>query len=91
LGFQERLHIEWPYMRRACVTSFALMLLLAMGDVAIFSIFGSSDWTTLPWLIYGYAGTYRMGEASVASLLLLLICALLVWLFQHFEKGQQDA
>lgn len=91
LGFRQRLRIEWPYMRRACVTSFALMLLLAMGDVAIFSIFGTSDWTTLPWLIYGYAGTYRMGEASVASLLLLLICALVVWLFQHFEKGQQDA
>ncbi|UTW14309.1 ABC transporter permease subunit [Marinobacterium rhizophilum] len=86
-----QLRIEWPYMRRACVTSFALMLLLAMGDVAIFSIFGSSDWTTLPWLIYGYAGTYRMAEASVASLLLLLICALLVWLFQYFEKGRQDA
>lgn len=91
LGLRARLRIEWPYMRRACVTSFALILLLAMGDVAIFSIFGSSDWTTLPWLIYSYASTYRMGEASVASLLLLLICALVVWLFEHVEKGARDA
>ncbi len=74
-----RWRIEWPFIRPAFLTTFALVLLLAMGDVAIFSIFGNEQWTTLPWLIYGYASTYRIGEASIASLLLLLICALIVW------------
>ncbi|MFC6672975.1 ABC transporter permease subunit [Marinobacterium aestuariivivens] len=84
----QRLVIEWPFIRSACLSAFALVMLLAMGDVAIFSIFGTADWTTLPWLIYGYAGTYRIAEASVASLLLLLICALVVRLF---ERGREHA
>lgn len=77
--------IEWPFIKPVFLSSFALVLVLAMGDVAIFSIFGSKEWTTLPWLIYEYAGTYRMAEASLASMLLLALCALILWLF---EKAQ---
>jgi thiamine transport system permease protein len=78
-----RWHIEWPFVRSAFLSTFALALVLAMGDVAIFSIFGNQDWTTLPWLIYSYASTYRLGEASTASLILLLLCALIVGLFER--------
>ena len=60
---------------------FALGLLLAIGDVAIFAIFGHQDLITLPWLIYSYTGTYRMSEAAMASLVLLLVCAGLMKLF----------
>lgn len=88
LGHRQRLAIEWPFVRRACAASFALVMLLAMGDVAIFSIFGSEYWTTLPWLIYGYAGTYRLEAASVASILLLALCTLVLMVF---ERERQDA
>lgn len=71
--------IEWPFVRPVTLSTFALVLVLAMGDVAIFSIFGTQDWITLPWLIYGYAGSYRIAEASLASLLLLVLCALALW------------
>ncbi|WP_250655896.1 ABC transporter permease subunit [Alkalimarinus coralli] len=77
--------IEWPFVRSVFLSSYALVLVLSMGDVAIFSIFGTQEWTTLPWLIYGYAGTYRIAEASMASLILLALCALILWLF---EKAQ---
>ncbi len=77
--------IEWPFIQPIFLSTFALVLVLSMGDVAIFSIFGSKEWTTLPWLIYEYAGTYRMAEASLASMLLLALCALILWLF---EKAQ---
>ncbi|MCV6588664.1 MAG: ABC transporter permease subunit [Marinobacterium sp.] len=73
----------WPFIRPAFLSCFALMLLLALGDVAIIAIFGNDHWTTLPWLIYGYAGSYRIAEASLASLMLLLICALTVSLFER--------
>lgn len=70
-----------PWLARDLQAAFVLCLLLAMGDVAIFSIFASDDWMSLPWLIYSYAGSYRLVEASVLSFLLLLICAALVlWL-----------
>ena len=75
--------IQWPFIKATFISCFALILLLAIGDVAIFSIFGNRDWTTLPWLIYSYAGSYRIAEASLASMLLLSICALIVWAFER--------
>lgn len=83
LSPRQRWAIEWPFIKPAFISTFALILLLALGDVAIISIFGNNDWTTLPWLIYGYAGSYRIAEASLASLLLLCICALIVWAFER--------
>jgi thiamine transport system permease protein len=70
--------MEWPFIRPVFVSTFALLLVLAMGDVAIFSILGNQQWQTLPWLIYGFAGSYRLAEASLASLILLLLCAIVV-------------
>ncbi|WP_271270210.1 ABC transporter permease subunit [Aliamphritea hakodatensis] len=76
-----RLQAELPYLRQVLINAFALGLLLAIGDVAVFAIFGHQDLITLPWLIYSYAGTYRMDEAAMASLVLLLMCAGLMKLF----------
>jgi len=78
LGLLVRSSIYLRYLKRPLMSAFALGLLLALGDVSIFAIFGSYDAPTLPWLIYSYAGSYRLGEASIASTLLLLICALLL-------------
>jgi len=78
LSFWQRLSIEWLYAKSILVSTFALVLLLAMGDVAIFSIFGSDQLKTLPWLIYQYAGSYRINEASLASAILLSIYAILL-------------
>ena len=70
-----------PWLKRDLQAAFVLTLLLAMGDVAIFSIFAKDEWSSLPWLIYTYASSYRIPEASVLSLLFLLICGgLVVWL-----------
>ena len=77
-------------MRSTVLFSFSLVLLFAMGDVAIFSIFGNDDWMTLPWLIYRYAGSYRLAEAALASGILLLICAFIVMYFERsrYVKGE---
>jgi len=79
----QRVQLLWPFIRNNVQRCFALILLLAIGDVAIISIFGNHDWTTLPWLIYGYAGSYRIAEASLASMILLAICALVVWALER--------
>jgi thiamine transport system permease protein len=73
LSYTERFVIEWPYIKPVFLSTFSLTLLIAMGDVAIFSIFGSAQLQTLPWLIYQYAGSYRINEASFASAILLLL------------------
>lgn len=83
-----RLKVELPWMKGTLWFSFSLVLLFAMGDVAVFAIFGNDDWMTLPWLIYRLAGTYRMAEASLASAVLLSLCAIIVL---YFERSRQHA
>ena len=81
-----RFKVELPWLKGTLLFSFSLVLLFAMGDVAIFAIFGDEDWMTLPWLIYRYAGTYRMAEASLASAILLIICAFIVVYFERSRR-----
>lgn len=83
-----RFKVELPWLKGTLLFSFSLVLLFAMGDVAVFSIFGNEDWMTLPWLIYRFAGTYRMAEASLASAILLFICAMIVL---YFERSRRHA
>ena len=75
-----------PWLNRDLQAAFVLALLLAMGDVAVFSIFASDEWVSLPWLIYSYAGSYRIVEASVLSFLFLLICGFLVFWLEQIKK-----
>jgi len=78
----ERWKIEWGFLRPSFISATGLVFVLAMGDVAIFAIFGPSNLSTLPWLIYNLASTYRIPEASAASLLLLVVCAWALWALQ---------
>ena len=87
LGFWQKLRIEWLYIKNTLLSTFSLILLLAMGDVAIFSIFGSNDLKTLPWLIYQLAGSYRINEASFASLILLVMYVTLLMQIQRAQKN----
>lgn len=81
LSFFAYWQVLLPWIKRDLQAALVLCLLLAMGDVAIFSIFANDAWVSLPWLIYSYAGSYRIAEASLLSFFLLLICAVLVvWL-----------
>lgn len=77
------IHLHKPLLATA---SFAL--LLALGDVAIFAIFGSYQHPTLPWLIYTFAGTYRLAEAAFTSLILLALCFVLLRIMEHYQRHE---
>lgn len=83
-----RWQIEWPFIQEIYLATLGLVLVLAMGDVAIFSIFGTTEWTTLPWLIYGYASSYQITEASTASFILLGLCASFLFLLERYTGAQ---
>ncbi|PID41633.1 MAG: thiamine/thiamine pyrophosphate ABC transporter permease ThiP [Proteobacteria bacterium] len=88
----QRLMVEWHYARPAVMAAFSLTLMLAVGEVAVFSVFGNYQWPTLPWLIYSYAGTYRLAEASLVSLLLFVLCLGVLTLFNRWQPARgQDA
>ncbi len=78
LNFAQRCLAEWRFVRPSVLTSAAFVSVLVLGDVAVYSIFGNQDFITLPWLIYGYASTYRIAEAAMASLVLLLLSIVMV-------------
>lgn len=83
LSILERARIYLSYLKPALVSGFALGLLLALGDVSVFALFGSYDEPTLPWLIYRYAGSYRLDEAAIAASLLLLVSIALLLLLER--------
>ena len=88
LSTRQKLQIEWHYSKQVFFSTFALVIMLAMGDVAIVSIFGSDQLKTLPWLIYQYASSYKINEASLASAGLLLLYATLLF---NLERAKQHA
>jgi len=85
----ERVRIIYPFVRRSLLAAFSLGLLLALGDVSIFAIFGSYESPSLPWLIYTFAGTYRMSEAAITSVILLGLCYLLLILLERSVHDEQ--
>ncbi|PIE43515.1 MAG: thiamine/thiamine pyrophosphate ABC transporter permease ThiP [Gammaproteobacteria bacterium] len=87
---RQRCMVEWHYAKPAVMASFSLTLMLAVGEVAVFSIFGDYQWPTLPWLIYSYAGTYRLAEASLVSLLLFVLCLGVLTLFNRWQPARGE-
>jgi len=89
LGVIQRLSIYLRFLIRPLSAAFALGLLLALGDVAIFAVFGRYDAPTLPWLIYSYAGSYRLAEAAIASALLLSLCVALLLILERSRRSKR--
>ncbi|SFB77749.1 thiamine transport system permease protein [Marinospirillum celere] len=76
LGLSWGLHwhlVVLPFLKPALQRVAGLCFVLALGDFAIFGIFGQPQQRTLPWLIYDLAASYRLVEAALASLGLLLL------------------
>ncbi len=82
----ERLKVTAIHIHKPLIATASFALLLALGDVAIFAIFGSYQHPTLPWLIYTFAGTYRLAEAALTSLILLALCFVLLRLMEHYQR-----
>lgn len=88
LGLFQRTRIYISHLQSALISAFALGLLLALGDVSVFALFGSYNEPTLPWLIYRYAGSYRLEEAAIAASLLLLVSVALLLLLERDRTTQ---
>ncbi|MDX9699031.1 MAG: ABC transporter permease subunit [Rhodocyclaceae bacterium] len=75
--------VSGPYLRPALRRAMAIALVLALGDVALFGVFGDAAAPTLPWMIHALAGAYRLADAALASLLLLLLALAALRLLEH--------
>jgi thiamine transport system permease protein len=68
---QKWLYCELPYLRSSLGYIFALSFCLSLGDLGIIALFGSNEFTTLPWYLYELMGSYRTADASGVALILL--------------------
>lgn len=76
-GMPKLRHIDWPVLRKPLATAFSFAMALSLGDLGAIALFGSQNFTTLPWLVYSNMGSYRTNDADGYALILGLICLIL--------------
>lgn len=82
--------VDWPLLRRPAGLALALSCALAMGDFGVIALFGTQDNRTLPLYLYHQMGSYRMGEAAVTGLVLVLVSLSLFLILERGVGGRGD-
>ncbi len=79
-GVRQFGRLELPLIGRELGVVLALAFCFSFGDLGVIALFGTSDFTTLPLLMYRALGAYRGNEASIvaAAMLVLTIAAFAV-------------
>lgn len=65
--------IEWPLLGRPIGYALAVAFVFSLGDLGVISLFGTSEFSTLPWLMYRALGAYRTADAEAIGALLLIL------------------
>ncbi len=88
LGYWQRwVYCELPYLKPALAYVFALSFCFSLGDLGIIALFGSEDFSTLPWYLYSLLGSYRTSDAAgVALILLALVLTLFIMIARLFGR-----
>ena len=90
-GWNRFRHVEWPLLRRPLGLAIALIAVLAMGDLGVIALFGSTHSATLALMIYQQLGAYLVAQATVTAVLLLLLCLGVFVLLERCIGGRLDA
>ena len=70
--------VDWPVLRRPLALAIAFAMALSIGDLGVIALFGSEDFTTLPFLLYRRFGSYRIDDAAGLALILAVYCLALI-------------
>ena len=88
-GFDRLRLVELPVLRRPLMLAATMAFIMSLGDLAAITLFGNSDFVTLPALIYRQMGHYEINEAGGTALVLALSCAALT-LFLTPRESSDD-
>lgn len=92
LGNWQRItQIELPLVRKQCAYIFALGFSFSFGDLGVIALFGTNDFTTLPWLMYRALGAYRSNDAGMIAAILLIISVFSFYIIPKLLGGKQNA
>jgi thiamine transport system permease protein len=78
--------IDLPVLARPLTMALAFSAALSIGDLGVIALFGSEDFTTLPFLLYQRFGSYRIDDAAGLALLLMIFCLGLVSAAERFAR-----
>lgn len=70
---QRWVYCEFPYLSPSLGYVFALSFCFSLGDLGIIALFGSDEFSTLPWYLYQLMGSYRTQDGAGVALILLVI------------------
>lgn len=91
-GFSRIRHIDLPVLIRPMLMALSFAMALSLGDLGAVALFGSSDFTTLPWLVYNRLASYRSNDADGLALILGVICLALTMIgTAGREKDKRNA
>ena len=84
---QRWFYVEYPYIKPSLGYVIALAFCFSLGDLGIIALFGSEDFSTLPWYLYQLMGSYRTTDAAgVALVLLALVLSVFILLPRLFRS-----
>ncbi|MFQ3361107.1 MAG: ABC transporter permease subunit [Alphaproteobacteria bacterium] len=89
-GFVRFRYIDFPVIKSAIASAFAVSASMALGDLGMISLFGSPEITTLPLYIYQSMGSYKMDQASVGITVLMLLTLTLIYGSEKITGEQND-
>lgn len=85
-GFAQWRRVEWPLLGRPMGYALAISFVFSLGDLGVISLFGTADFSTLPWLMYRAFGAYRTNDAeAIAAILLILSVTAFIAIPKLFE------
>jgi len=88
---QRWVYVEYPYLKSSLGYVFALAFCFSLGDLGIIALFGSDEFSTLPWYLYQLMGSYRNADASGVALVLLVLVLFVFVLIPRFFKGKSNS
>ncbi len=71
--------VEAPLLGRELGLAAALSFCFSLGDLGVISLFGTQQFTTLPWLMFRAMGAYRTMQAATIAALILVLCLAVFW------------
>jgi len=85
---QRWVYVEYPYIKSSLGYVFALAFCFSLGDLGIIALFGSDEFTTLPWYLYQLMGSYRTTDAAGVALVLLVLVLLVFIMLPRLFRGK---
>lgn len=86
-NWQRLRHVEWPLLGREAGLTLAMGFGFSLGDLSVISLFGTQNFSTLPWAMHRALGAYRTHDAAaIAAILLILSFTLFFFLPRSLER-----